>query len=58
MDIFVGTSRAVFGSEFEGGEVGFVKFAEAEGIGDEAFASFDFNVIRGRSLAPAYLQWI
>ena len=27
-------------SEFEGGEVGFVDFAEAEGVGDEAFSSF------------------
>ena len=30
------------GLEVEGGEVGFVDFAEAEGVGDEAFASFDF----------------
>ena len=28
--------------EFKGGEVGFVDFAEAEGVGDEPFASFDF----------------
>ena len=28
--------------EVEGGEVGFVDFAEAEGVGNEAFASFDF----------------
>ena len=34
--------RAKFGLELEGGEVGFVDFAEAEGVGDEAFASFDF----------------
>ena len=38
---FVGY-RAKFGLELEGGEVGFVDFAEAEGVGDEAFASFDF----------------
>ena len=38
---FVGC-KAKFGLEFEGGEVGFVDFAEAEGVGDEAFASFDF----------------
>ena len=33
--------------EFEGGEVGFVDFAEAEAevIGDEAFTSFDFDII-------------
>ena len=36
---FVGC-RAKFGLEFEGGEVGFVDFAEAEGVGDEAFSSF------------------
>ena len=30
------------GLEVEGGEVGFVDFAEAEGVGDEAFTSFDF----------------
>ena len=30
------------GLDVEGGEVGFVDFAEAEGVGDEAFASFDF----------------
>ena len=28
--------------EIEGGEVGFVDFAEAEGVGDKTFASFDF----------------
>ena len=38
---FVGC-RAKFGLELEGGEVGFVDFAEAEGVGDEPFASFDF----------------
>ena len=38
---FVGF-RAKFGLELEGGEVGFVDFAEAEGVGDEPFASFDF----------------
>ena len=38
---FVGC-RAKFGLEFEGWEVGFVDFAEAEGVGDEPFASFDF----------------
>ena len=42
--IFVG-SRAVFGSEVEGGEVGFVDFAEAEGVGDEDFMSFDFDKV-------------
>ncbi len=36
---FVGC-RAKFGLEVKGGEVGFVDFAEAEGIGDEPFASF------------------
>ena len=30
------------GLEVEGGEIGFVDFAEAEGVGDEPFASFDF----------------
>ena len=30
------------GLEVEGWEVGFVDFAEAEGVGDEPFASFDF----------------
>ena len=38
---FVGC-RAKFGLEVEGGEVGFVDFAEAEGVGDKTFASFDF----------------
>ena len=38
---FVG-DRAKFGLKFEGGEVGFVDFAEAEGVGDETFVSFDF----------------
>ena len=33
------------GLEFEGWEVGFVDFAEAEGVGDEAFASFDFDKV-------------
>lgn len=33
------------GLEVEGGEVGFVDFAEAEGVGDEAFASFDFDKV-------------
>ena len=37
--------RAKFGLEFEGGEVGFVDFAEAECVGDEAFASLGFDVI-------------
>ena len=31
--------------EFEGGEIGFVNFAEAECVGDEAFMSFDFDII-------------
>lgn len=31
--------------EVEGGEVGFVDFAEAEGVGDEAFVSFDFDKV-------------
>ena len=30
------------GLEFKGGKVGFVDFAEAEGVGDKTFASFDF----------------
>ena len=30
------------GLEVEGGEVGFVDFAEAEGVGNKTFASFDF----------------
>ena len=37
--------RAKFGLELEGGEVGFIDFAEAEGVGGEAFASFDFDII-------------
>ena len=41
---FVGC-RAKFGLEFKGWEVEFVDFAEAEGVGDEAFASFDFDKI-------------
>ena len=41
---FVGC-RAKFGLELEGGEVGFVDFAEAEGVGDETFVSFDFDKI-------------
>ena len=41
---FVGC-RAVFGSEFEGGEVGIFDFTETEGVGDEPFASFDFDII-------------
>lgn len=36
---FVGC-RAKSGLEFESGEVRFVDFVEAEGVGDEAFASF------------------
>ena len=31
--------RAKSGLEIEGGEVGFVDFAEAEGVGDKAFES-------------------
>ena len=38
---FVGC-RAESGLEVEGWEVGFVDFAEAEGVGDKTFASFDF----------------
>ena len=34
--------RAKLGLELKGGEVGFVDFAEAECVWDEAFASFDF----------------
>ena len=34
-----------WGLEFECGEVGFVDFAEAEGVGDETFVSFDFDII-------------
>lgn len=41
---FVGR-RAVLGLEIEGWEVGFVDFAEAEGIGDKAFTSFDFDEV-------------
>ena len=41
---FVGY-RAKLGLELEGGEIGFVDFAEAEGVGDEAFMSFDFDII-------------
>ena len=33
------------GLEVEGKEVGFVDFAEAEGVRDEAFVSFDFDII-------------
>ena len=40
-----GGCRAKFGLEFEGGEVGFVYFAEAEGVGDETFVSFDFDKV-------------
>ena len=36
---FVGC-RAKSGLEVEGGEIGFVDFAEAEGVGNEAFTSF------------------
>ena len=31
--------------EFKGGEVRFVDFAEAEGIWNEAFTSFDFDKV-------------
>ena len=31
--------------EVKGREFGFVDFAEAEGVGDEPFASFDFDII-------------
>ena len=41
---FVGC-RAKFGLELEGREVGFVDFAEAEGVGDETFTSFDFDKV-------------
>ncbi len=41
---FVGC-RAIFSLELEGGEVGFVDFAEAEGVGGEAFTSFDFDEV-------------
>lgn len=37
--------RAVFGSEIKGGEVGFVDFAEAEGVWNEAFTSFNFDEV-------------
>ena len=47
---FVGC-RAKFGLELEGREVGFVDFAEVEGIGGEPFASFDFDII-------AYGAWL
>ena len=33
------------GLEFEGGEVGFVDFAEAEGVEDEACTSLDFDKV-------------
>ena len=50
---FVGC-RAKFGLEFEGWEVGFVDFAEAEGVGDEAFMSFDFDIIAYGALLAKY----
>ena len=50
---FVGC-RAKFGLEIEGGEVGFVDFAEAEGVGDEAFMSFDFDEVF--SVLPAIVE--
>ena len=50
---FVGC-RAKLGLEFEGGEVGFVDFAEAEGVWDEAFTSFDFDEVF--SVLPAVVE--
>ena len=41
---FVGC-RAKFDLELEGGEVRFVDFAEAEGVWNEAFTSFDFDKV-------------
>ena len=41
-------------SEIEGGEVGFVDFAEAEGVGDEAFVSFDFDEVF--AVLPAIIE--
>jgi len=40
--------------EIEGGEVRFADFAEAEGVGDEAFASFDFDEVFAE--LPAILE--
>ena len=37
--------RDKFGLAFEDGEVEFVDFAEAEGVGDETFVSFDFDKV-------------
>ncbi len=42
--------------KFEGGEVGFINFAEAVGVRDEAFASLDFDVIRSIRLTQVYPQ--
>ena len=50
---FVGR-RAKSGLEVEGWEVGFVDFAEAEGVGDEAFTSFDFDKVF--SVLPAVVE--
>ena len=41
---FVGCGN-VLGLEVEGWEVGFVDFAEAEGVGYEAFVSSDFDKV-------------
>lgn len=50
---FVGC-RAKFSLEIEGGEVRFVDFAEAEGVWDEAFMSFDFDEVF--SVLPAVVE--
>ena len=42
------------GLEFEGWEVGFVDFADADGVGDETFASFDFDKMF--ALLPAVVE--
>ena len=44
----------LLGLEIEGWEVGFVDFAEAEGVGDEAFMSFDFDKVF--SILPAVVE--
>ena len=43
-----------WGLEFECGEVGFVDFAEAEGVGDETFMFFYFDKVF--IVAPAVVE--
>ena len=50
---FVGY-RAKFGLELEGGKVGFVDFAESEGVWDESFMSFYFDKVF--IVAPAVVE--